>query len=299
MNRILFAQLALLCVAFCPLYAQTLLNNPRAYPQIGFSRSSSGGLDGLIGVASLNGAYSTQSIPGDVVFRTEPTTNAIFLQNGSGSPALSVLSNRVGIGNRSPSYMLDVNGSFRQTGGDFLIDGNNTVGGKLKIIQNGNVGIGMNADLPEALLHLNGSFRQSSVGEFNVDAPYTVGGRLRILQNGNVGIGTTNPGSYKLAVEGMIGARQVKVTAAPWADFVFRKGYRLRPLSEVEAYIKANGHLPDVPSEAQIAKEGNDLGNTDAMLLQKIEELTLYLLEQQKKIDSLTQEIKQLKEKNR
>jgi hypothetical protein len=71
---------------------------------------------------------------------------------------------------------------------------------------------------------------------------------MRLSATGNVGIGTTNPGSFKLAVEGTIGARDVTVTSAPWSDYVFRPGYRLRPLSDVGAYIQTNGHLPDIPS---------------------------------------------------
>ncbi len=110
---------------------------------------------------------------------------------------------------------------------------------------------------------------------------------LAVLNTGNVGIGTTNPGSYKLAVEGTLGARELVATTAPWADFVFKPSYQLRPLSQVECYIQANGHLPDVPTEEQVAKDGNNLAKTDALLLQKIEELTLYLLQQQKEIEAL------------
>ena len=70
---------------------------------------------------------------------------------------------------------------------------------------------------------------------------------------GNVGIGTTNPGSYRLAVEGKIGAREVIVTNTGWSDYVFKSDYRLRPLKEIALYIKANHHLPDIPSEAEVA----------------------------------------------
>ncbi|MBD0254264.1 MAG: hypothetical protein ICV83_00985 [Cytophagales bacterium] len=114
-------------------------------------------------------------------------------------------------------------------------------------------------------------------------------GNLRV--SGNVGIGTTNPGNYKLAVEGMIGARSVKVTSTtPFPDYVFYRDYKLRPLGEVETYVKQNQHLPDVPSAAEVEREGINLGEMDAVLLRKIEELTLYLIEQNKQLDQLRQE---------
>ena len=109
---------------------------------------------------------------------------------------------------------------------------------------------------------------------------------------GNVGIGTNNPGSnYKLAVEGTIGARKVKVTTQAWADYVFEKDYRLPTLQEVELYIGLNKHLPDVPSANEIEKNGLDLGDNQATLLKKIEELTLYIIEQNKKIEALNKRV--------
>src|SRR5690606_16241100 len=110
---------------------------------------------------------------------------------------------------------------------------------------------------------------------------------VSFINGGNVGIGTTNPGAYKLAVEGTIGARKVKVTQSAWADFVFHPGYQLPPLYEIENYIKANRHLPGIPTAAEVEKEGLDLGEMDKKLLQKVEEQTLYLIELSKRIDTL------------
>jgi hypothetical protein len=76
---------------------------------------------------------------------------------------------------------------------------------------------------------------------------------------GNMGIGTTNPGSFKLAVEGKIGAREVVVTTAAWADYVFDTTYDLRPLSEVESFIKTNKHLPEIPSAEEIKTNAHKL----------------------------------------
>ncbi|GAA0558515.1 hypothetical protein [Chitinophaga japonensis] len=119
--------------------------------------------------------------------------------------------------------------------------------------------------------------------------------KMVIAQNGNVGIGTTAPGAYKLAVEGTIGARKVKVTQAAWADFVFDPRYRLRSLPELEAYILAHQHLPDVPAEKEVLSDGLDLGDMNKRLLQKIEELTLYLIEEHKEKEAQLEMIRSLK----
>ncbi|MBO9728860.1 MAG: hypothetical protein J7623_09505 [Chitinophaga sp.] len=121
---------------------------------------------------------------------------------------------------------------------------------------------------------------------------------MQVKANGSVGIGTTDPGPYKLAVEGTIGARRVKVTqATPWADFVFADDYKLPSLQEVESFINVNKHLPEIPSAAEVAKEGIDLAEINQKLLQKIEEQMLYIIEMNKKINSLTSEMKELKSK--
>jgi hypothetical protein len=108
--------------------------------------------------------------------------------------------------------------------------------------------------------------------------------------------------NYKLSVEGKIRARKVRVDQDTWADYVFDNNYSLRPLKEVEQYIQQEKHLPDVPTAEEVKKEGLDLGGNQAILLKKIEELTLYVIEQNKRIDEQQkllqqqqQEIKELK----
>jgi hypothetical protein len=122
-----------------------------------------------------------------------------------------------------------------------------------------------------------------------------------IYEGAKVGIGTSqvNDANYKLFVETGIRTRKIKVDQQSWPDYVFHGTYNLRPLSEVESFIKKYQHLPDVPSAAQVTAEGIDLGDNQAVLLKKIEELTLYLIEQKKEIENLKKEVSGLKKSNR
>lgn len=113
-----------------------------------------------------------------------------------------------------------------------------------------------------------------------------------VSSSGNVGIGTTNDHSgYKLSVYGNVLAQKIRITQTGWPDYVFHPGYKLPSLNDVDAYIKQNCHLPDVPSAAEVEKDGLDLGDNQATLLKKIEELTLYLIEQNKKNEELSKQL--------
>jgi len=146
-------------------------------------------------------------------------------------------------------------------------------------------------------IQLNPLGGQVSVGtgNFNIDkyvsgAASIPGGRLSIDINGNVGIGITPTATYKLAVNGGIAATSVKVelpSGGVFPDYVFKKDYKLRSLKEVEAYVTTNSHLPEVPSNAEVAKDGLDVMTMNATLLKKVEELTLYMIQQQKEIEAL------------
>jgi hypothetical protein len=123
--------------------------------------------------------------------------------------------------------------------------------------------------------------------------------RMRISAIGNVGIGTRPVDSFKLAVNGVIGARRLRVTQASWADFVFDAKYKLPTLDDVEVYVKANGHLKDVPSSAEVTKDGIDVGEMNKILLQKIEEMTLHLIELNKENKMIKERLNALEEGNR
>ncbi len=119
-----------------------------------------------------------------------------------------------------------------------------------------------------------------------------------IKRNGQVGIGTETMSTHKLAVNGTIGSREIKVEMDNWEDRVFRKDYNLNTLEEVESFISENQHLPNIPSEEEVLENGIYLGDMNAKLLRKIEELTLYMIDLNKQVQSQQDEISELKELN-
>lgn len=130
--------------------------------------------------------------------------------------------------------------------------------------------------------------------------------RMSILNNGRVGIGSINPDS-ELTVKGKIHAEELKVDLNIPADYVFEKyytgksylksEYTVPTLDEVERFTKENNHLPSIPSARQIQKNGLNVGEMTNLLLQKIEELTLYLIEQNKRLKKQEEKIEELNHK--
>lgn len=133
----------------------------------------------------------------------------------------------------------------------------------------------------------------------NINSPYanitntlTVPG-IAVIGTSSYAVPT--PAGYSLYVAQGILAEKLKVAnstdALNWSDFVFNKEYKLMPLNNLEEYLKLNKHLPEIPSAADVAKDGIDVAGMDAKLLQKIEELTLYVIQQQKEIDDLKKQM--------
>jgi len=114
------------------------------------------------------------------------------------------------------------------------------------------------------------------------------------VSDGFVGIGVDDP-TNKLEVAGTIRAEEVIVEAQPWADYVFEDGYELLTLADVASHIEEHGHLPGVPSEYDVARGGLSVGQSQALMMAKIEELTLYILQQEQRIKRLEEK---LNEKN-
>jgi len=103
--------------------------------------------------------------------------------------------------------------------------------------------------------------------------------------------------SSLLSVNCLIVAKLVKVTTTNWADHVFSPDYWLRPLQEVEKFVQRNGHLPGVPSEKEVRRDGIDVAAMQAKAMEKIEELTLYMIDLEKKNKELQQRLEELERK--
>ncbi|MGJ1404174.1 hypothetical protein ACR79N_00565 [Sphingobacterium siyangense] len=125
---------------------------------------------------------------------------------------------------------------------------------------------------------------EAARGRLNVDDKFYVG------FNGRVGIGTSAP-QETLSVNGKIRAQEVKIETANWPDYVFADGYQLPTLKETAVFIEKNKHLPGVPKAAEVEENGQFLGEMNKILLQKIEEITLHLIEQQQQIKDLQDRI--------
>jgi hypothetical protein len=119
--------------------------------------------------------------------------------------------------------------------------------------------------------------------------------------DGGVGIGTPDvPSGYLLAVKGKIMAEGVKVDLqSAWPDYVFEQDYQLTNIPTLKKYIDEHGHLPNMPSAKTVEKEGIDVGEINTLLLEKIEELSLYLIQMEERMRKLEAENKTLKEKQK
>jgi len=190
---------------------------------------------------------------------------------------------------------------------------NNSLGGnapqvRMHISENGNVGVGTTNPQQKFVVSNNGAegfelyLNQPSdvVGLQSYNRSSNVYSKMQLdasqfsFMYGNVGIGTTNP-TNKLDVNGTVHSQEVKVDMLGWSDFVFKKEYKLPTLEEVEKHIAEKGHLENIPSEKEVLENGINLGEMNVKLLQKIEEMTLYLIEMKKDINILKEENKILK----
>ena len=223
-------------------------------------------------------------------------TNAL---NQSSSENYALLQGTTG-SNLGRTYLnspLDIR--FRIKNSDkMVLDANGNVGigiaspaQELHVFKSGtNADIRLQTDLATNYLDVFcGNNRAGLFGYDKASLEFATDGKLRMFisgTDGRIGIGTSNPQST-LAVNGKITAKEVEVTLNGWADFVFKPDYKLLPLSEVEKFIKEHRHLPGVPSETEILSKNQNLGEMNALLMQKIEELTLYVIELKKELEEV------------
>lgn len=214
-----------------------------------------------LGIASNNGSYSTLAVKGDAVVRAQAEGKFIFASSAgdfSNTPA--------GVNTEKFVFVTHVK----------EVDGERKA---LSIYRNGHVSIGSTSQAPQARLHV---FDNAIIG------PGLSTSELTGFNNG------VASGKLKLLVNGTVGAKEFRCSLTQWSDFVFDSDYKLKPLSEVESFIQANKHLPEVPSEKEVVENGVAMGEMLKIHMQKIEELTLYMIELKKENQVLANRIHQL-----
>lgn len=223
--------------------------------------------------------------PGNYNLTQWIATDPLFVVgNGTSSVrsnALTVLKNgNIGIGDANPNEKLVVNGTMKMNFNPIYLasDHWHGVGYFSSFTTTGNYASKV-IDGPVLFGYTGGALGTDQMGNRNIALSWSA--------NGNVGIGAANTGSYRLAVEGKVGAREVVITNASWADFVFETSYDLKSLDEIKQFIKENKHLPEIPSASEIENNGLSVGEIQTKQMQKIEELTLYLIQQNERIKLL------------
>ena len=228
------------------------------------------------------GRYSATSP--NAYIKAESSANQLHLQIGNVTKMVIDDSGNIGIGTSAPETGLEIRGNGTSWRRGFLC---------LKNL-NEDAGIRIYDSYSDVKHHI---FNVNDEGDILRLAPagsYGSGG-ITISQTGSVGIGTVTPDN-KLDVKGTIRSEELIVESG-WADYVFKDDYVPMALDQVEKHIKLKGHLPGIPTEAEVKQKGIALGAFQAKLLEKIEELTLYLIDQNKTIQKQSKEISEQNQK--
>jgi trimeric autotransporter adhesin len=242
-------------------------------------------------------------------------SNTIILADGAGTTRLYINnSGNAGFGTNTPTTKLEINNGSAGSGLKFTQLTSTTNDKALSVDASGNVILVTTAAVDGSSTKVTAGTYTTVTGTGTTTTPYVINangpfinatlgtGNIINTNSGGVIIGTgitTTPTGYNLYVSKGILTEKVKAaltTSSNWADYVFDKNYTLLPLASVEAYINKNKHLPGVPSAQQLVNEGGiDMNEMFAKQMEKIEELTLYIIDQNKKIETLQNEIKKIK----
>ena len=269
--------------------------------------------DGLVGSFSFYNRYSSRLPVASIGIKNNPEgvdshdySNIVFStwyrtaennditgKEGPTEKMRITAKGNVGIGTSTPRAKLDVSGKVFITSSK---QNNDELIGELGFCNSYTSNFAVASISARTRLTGSGACDYSNIVFSTWNGYNTLSEKMRISSNGNVGIGTTDPGSYKLAVKGKVGCGELVVTdVSKWADFVFDSNYDLMSLSELDAFIKENKHLPEIPTTKEVSENGVSVGEMNAKLLQKIEELTLYVIELKKENDKIKEYIRNKK----
>jgi hypothetical protein len=210
----------------------------------------------------------------EIQVRNNGAASTLYVQDGGGAFRVGTnnlfvdTDGEVGIGTTNPFSKLDVIGRIRAYQNDEAIgiDGTNAY-----------LGLWYNGYYRSKVQQLNDQLYIHSVNKVHIDGDQVAIGDM---------LSTAN--DYKLTVTGKIICEELKVElAANWPDYVFRNDYALRPIDDLKTFIRTHGHLPNIPKAADVEKEGFEVGEMNRRLLEKVEELTLYVIQLQEQIDQL------------
>ncbi|MEQ9404092.1 MAG: hypothetical protein RIM99_10925 [Cyclobacteriaceae bacterium] len=233
---------------------------------------------------------------GTMQFLISSTSPGVATDVVWGSPKMTIKKNGfVGVGTGSPARLLHVAGSDPV----LMLDATNASGDS-EIFFDTKIDNGGNYNTARIIADASTGGSSPTLSFYIVDGDGSGWNRTLNIKSsdgsdpsGNVGIGTTTP-TEKLEVNGTIRSKEIKVEASPWPDYVFDDNYELPSLEAIEKFVQSNGHLPEIPSAKEVEESGIALGEMNALLLKKIEELTLHIIQQEKRIQKL--EIQQTEE---